>query len=89
MERSWDPAIRTGTDRQGNRVKGSCGDEACEEIVVPGGDFAPQAERVLAFGVAEEVEGHVLDGGEVGGRVIGSYAAFVVAKDHVHGRVGM
>jgi len=29
--------------RQGNRVKASRGDEACEEIVVPGGDFAPKA----------------------------------------------
>jgi hypothetical protein len=29
--------------RQGNRVKGSCGDEACEEVVVPGGGFSPEA----------------------------------------------
>ena len=27
---------------------------------------------------------HVLERGEVGGRVFGSHAAFVVAKDHVH-----
>jgi prolyl-tRNA editing enzyme YbaK/EbsC (Cys-tRNA(Pro) deacylase) len=27
---------------QGSRVKGSCGDEACEEVVVPGGDFAAE-----------------------------------------------
>jgi hypothetical protein len=33
---------------QGNRVKGSCGDEACEEVVVPSGDFAPEAQGVLA-----------------------------------------
>ena len=29
---------------QGNRVKESCGEEACEEVVVPGGGFAPKAE---------------------------------------------
>ena len=28
--------------------------------------------------------GHVLDGGKVGGSVIGSDSAFVVAEDHVH-----
>ena len=28
--------------------------------------------------------GHVLEGGEVGGRVIGSDAAFIVAEDHIH-----
>ena len=28
--------------------------------------------------------GHVLEGGEIGGRVIGSDAAFVVAENHVH-----
>ena len=28
--------------------------------------------------------GHVLEGGEVGGGVIGADAAFVVAEDHVH-----
>ena len=31
-------------ERQGNRVKESCGEEACEEVVVPGGGFAPKAE---------------------------------------------
>src|SRR3954451_4243379 len=32
---------------QGNRVNGSADiDEACEEIVVPGGDLAPNAQRV-------------------------------------------
>jgi len=29
-----------GLVHQGNRVKNSCGYEACEEVVVPGGDFA-------------------------------------------------
>jgi hypothetical protein len=28
---------------QGNRVKKSSGEEACEEVVVPGGDFAFEA----------------------------------------------
>lgn len=32
---------------QGNRVK-SCGDEACEEVVVPGGDLAAEAEGIFA-----------------------------------------
>jgi hypothetical protein len=32
---------------QGNRVKKSCGDEACEEVIVPGGDFALEAEGIL------------------------------------------
>ena len=30
--------------RQGNRVKKSCGDETCEELVVPSGDLALEAE---------------------------------------------
>jgi cyclic beta-1,2-glucan synthetase len=28
---------------QGNRVKESCGDETCQEFVVPSGDLAPEA----------------------------------------------
>ncbi|MBF0563301.1 MAG: hypothetical protein HQL37_15110 [Alphaproteobacteria bacterium] len=28
---------------QGNRVKGSCGDKACKEVVVPGCDLAAEA----------------------------------------------
>ena len=31
-------------DMQGNRVKDSCGEKACEEVVVPGGGFAFEAE---------------------------------------------
>jgi len=30
--------------RQGNRVKESCGEEACEEVVVPGGGLASEAQ---------------------------------------------
>ena len=33
---------------QGNRVKKSCGNETCEKVVVPGGDFAFGAEAWLA-----------------------------------------
>jgi hypothetical protein len=36
-------AAEAGLD-QGDRVKESCGEEACEEVVVPGGGFAPKAE---------------------------------------------
>ena len=32
---------------QGNRVKLSRGDEACQEIVIPGGNLTPQAQGVL------------------------------------------
>ena len=65
-------------------MKELCGDEACEEVVVPGGGFALEAEGVLAGGFTDQVVGHVLEGGEVGGSVLGSDAAFVVAEDHVH-----
>jgi hypothetical protein len=45
--------LRQGRVRQGNRVKELCGDEACEEVVVPGGGFALEAEGVLAGGLYE------------------------------------
>jgi hypothetical protein len=35
--------------RQGNRVKKLCGDEACEEVVIPGGDFAAESEGILSY----------------------------------------
>src|SRR4051794_26156818 len=71
--------------RQGNRVKGSAGiDKACEEIVVPGGDLAPNAQRVFAGRFADQVVSHMLDGCEVGGGVLGADAAFVIAEHHVH-----
>src|SRR5260370_39491170 len=72
------------TFRQGNRVKNSCCDEACEEVVIPSGDFAAEAEGILAWGSSDQVGGHMLDGGEVGGCVIGADAAFVVAGSQVH-----
>jgi hypothetical protein len=65
-------------------VKDSCGEEACGEVVVPSCGFAFEAERVFAGGFSDQVVGHVLEGGEVGGRLIGADAAFVVAEDHVH-----
>jgi hypothetical protein len=40
---------------QGNRVKNSCGDEACEEFVIPGGDFAAEADGILARGSSDQV----------------------------------
>jgi hypothetical protein len=38
------------TPMQGNRVKKLCGDEACEEVVIPGGDFAAESEGILSPG---------------------------------------
>jgi hypothetical protein len=73
-----------GSFGQGNRVKKSCGNETCEEVVVPGGDFAFGAEAWLAGSFADQIVGHVFEGGEVGGGVLGADAAFVVAEDHVH-----
>ena len=69
---------------QGNRVKKSCCDEACEEVIVPCSNLALEAESVLAGGFSDQVVCHVLYGGEVGGSVIGTDATFVVAEDHVH-----
>jgi hypothetical protein len=57
---------------QGNRVKFSRDNKACEEIVIPCG------------GLAQQVLGDVFDGGEIGRGMVGSDAALVVAKDHVH-----
>ena len=69
---------------QGNRVEASCGDEVCEEVVVPRGDLAPETQGVLAGSLPDQVVGHVFDGGEISRSVIGSDAALVVAEDHVH-----
>src|ERR1700693_3356858 len=56
---------------QGNRVKKLCGDKACEEVVIPGGDFAAESEGILSPGSPDLVEGHVFDGGAVGWGVLG------------------
>jgi hypothetical protein len=68
---------------QGNRVKELFGDQICEEVVVPCGDLSSEAHGVLAWRISDEVVGHMLDGGEVGWRMLGSDAAFIVSKDHV------
>ena len=65
-------------------MKESCGEDACEELIVPCGNFAFEAEAVFAGSFSDEVEGDVLDGREIGGCMIGSDATFVVAEDHVH-----
>ena len=62
----------------------SPGDETCEEVFVPGGDATLDAQAVLSGSSAQQVAGHVFDGGEVGRRVVLSDAALVVAEDHVH-----
>jgi catechol 2,3-dioxygenase-like lactoylglutathione lyase family enzyme len=46
--------------KQGNRVKESCGDKACEEVVVPCGDFALEAQAVFSRRFADQVDGDVL-----------------------------
>src|SRR5262252_7159388 len=60
----------SSVSHQGNRVKESCCDKAGKEVIVPRGDFALEAEAVLSGRPADQVEGHVLDGGEIGGGVI-------------------
>ena len=59
-------------------------DEADEEVVVPGYDFAFEAHGVFGWGSSHEVMGDMFDGGKTGGRVAGADAAFVVAEDHIH-----
>jgi len=43
--------------------------------------------RKLSGRPADQVEGHVLDGSKIGGGVISTHAALVVAEDHVHNPV--
>src|ERR1700722_16590337 len=68
---------------QGNRVKESWGDKACEEFIVPGSYLAPQTHGVFGRGPSHEVVRDVLDDSEIGGGVVSPHAAFVVAEDHV------
>ena len=79
-----DPQLLCGIEFQGNRVKKLCSDETCEKVIIPGGDFAAEAEGIFTGGSPDQVEGHVLDGGEVGRGVIGADAAFIVTEHHVH-----
>ena len=52
--------------------------------MVLGGDFLFGADAALFGGVlAEEVEGHVAQGGEVGGGVAGAHAAFIFAQGDI------
>ena len=73
-----------GDGLQGNRVKESCGDKACEEFVVPGGDLAAETKGVLSRSPPDQVVGHVFECREISRGVFGSNPAFVVAEDHVH-----
>src|ERR1700756_3852259 len=89
--RGWSACSMTSASRypnagscQGNRVKNSCGDETCEEIIVPSGHFALQPQAIFAWGSTDQVVGHVLERDEIGGSMIGAHAAFIVAEDHVH-----
>jgi len=52
--------VKSSVQRQGNRVKESGSDEACEEIIVPAGGFALEALRVLAGHFTDEIVCHVL-----------------------------
>jgi hypothetical protein len=68
---------------QGNRVKNS----SCK-LDLP--DSRRPKRRLfggggwnLSPGSSDQVEGHVLDGGEVGGCVIGADAAFIIAENHI------
>jgi hypothetical protein len=65
-------------------VKKSSCDEACEIVVVPCGGFASQAHGILTRSPSRQIVGHVFYRREVGWRIPGSHAAFVVAEDHVH-----
>ena len=78
------PVGRKKAGVPGSRVKESCCDKAGKEVIVPRGDFALEAEAVLSGRPADQVEGHVLDGGEIGRGVISAHAALVVAEDQVH-----
>ena len=64
-------------------MKGLSSEEACEEIVVPGRAPPPEAQRVLAGRHLDKIVSQVLEGGEVGGSVIGSDTALIVVEVHV------
>lgn len=79
-------ATNAGThrDRQGNRLNISrCREDGGEEIVVPAGGFAFEADAASGWSFLEHVEGHVFeDGGVVGGVVLAD-TRFVLAEGHV------
>src|ERR1700730_10624523 len=76
--------IKNALEGQGNRVKNLCCNETCEEVVVPGGDFAFETEAVLAGGLADQIVGDMPERSEGGGGVLGSSPTFVSAEGHVH-----
>jgi Kef-type K+ transport system membrane component KefB len=45
---------------QANRVKNSCGNETCKEIVVPSSYFALERQAMFAWSFSDQVVGHVL-----------------------------
>ena len=48
-------------------MKKSFRDEACEEVVIPCGDFAFETEAVFDGRFSDQVEGHVPESDEIGG----------------------
>jgi len=69
---------------QGNRVKGSCGDQVGEIGVVPCGGFEFQSYGVAARCSAGQVGGHVSEGCEVFRGLTCANSGFVVFEAHVH-----
>jgi hypothetical protein len=67
-------------------VKKSIRNETCQIVVIPTGDLAADAQGNFLAGrfSSDQVEGHVLDCGEVRGGVIGSDTAFIVAEHRIH-----
>ena len=53
----WHETVTTG---QGNWVNGSCGDEACEVVVVPSRGFSFQALGIFTWSGSKDVACHVL-----------------------------
>lgn len=68
-------------------MKASSGDETCEEVIVPCDDFASRSKRIAGVGQSQEIGRDVLDGGEIGGSVVGSDAAFVITEHHIQNPV--
>jgi hypothetical protein len=66
-------------------VKKSCGDEACEEVIIPSGDFALGAHAVFCGSFSHQIVSHVLERGEVCVSVIGADAAFTAQWQRMTG----
>jgi hypothetical protein len=50
-------------------VKKSSGDQAYEELIVPGSNFAREGQGIFAGSPADQIVSHVLEGREIGGSV--------------------